>query len=219
MSDFRAQLFEDEISPGGGALGILYADDFDLGEAPAPVVVEAPVVLSAADLERAHKEGFARGREVAREEFEASQTVQRNAAVREAAEVLARAEQQIVARAQVLAEALACAMLALCHTMLEEAMSARAPDALARLVAVVLPPLRGVPDVTISVHPFMLGSLSASMKEAAQGYGGAVTVTADDTLPESDIRIDWPGGQARRLESDFRQRLRAALLPFTEAVD
>ena len=173
--------------------------------------------ITAADLERARAEGHEAGLRAARAELEAGHARAGQAAICLAAEALGRAESEIAARAQTLADALARSMLALWHTLLEDARGQAAPALLQNLLAVVLPPLRRVPDITISVHPFTLDSLSAAITEAARAYGGAVSVAPDGTLAPGDIRIDWPGGQARHEEAEFKQRVRAALLPLLDS--
>jgi len=141
---------------------------------------------------------------------------QTHAAMQAAADALARAEHEIVDRSTETATALAKTMLCLAQAILAAEANAQAPAQIARLFALVLPPIRHLPGIMISVHPLTLASLSAPMKDAVRGYGGNVSLNADASLAPGDIRVDWPGGRAMRLEAQFQRSLQELLLPFQD---
>jgi len=208
------------MEPGGlgdGGTDILYAEDFDAAAPPEPApppAHPAPPALTQADLARARAEGHAQGLQDAAARESSRHAVLTQSAIQSACDALQRAEHAIIRQAEATATALVKTMISLSHTMLETEARQRAPAQITRLLDTVLPPLRHLPDITISVHPFMLESLTATMTGIRDRYGGRVVFVADDTLPPADIRVDWPGGCVVRLDQDFQHRLRAALLPF-----
>lgn len=219
--------YADHAAPGtalalGPQGGILYAEDFDAELAPAPISHTAPAAttqpaITPADLARARAEGHAEGMRAASQHAATRQAALQQAALQAIADSLARTEADIARSGRSLAEALARTMLSLAHALLEDAARERAPAQIAGLLDLLLPPLQHLPDITVSVHPFMEESLSGVISGLQERYGGRVHFKADAALGETDARINWPGGSAARLDQEFQAQLRAALVSFAAA--
>ena len=86
-----------------------------------------------------------------------------------------------------------------------------------RLVDECLAEIYGVEQVTVAVDPTLADTLVARLKPPASGI--AVTVVGDSSLTGAECRIDWPGGSARRLESEMWARIEAILERYTAPTD
>lgn len=78
-----------------------------------------------------------------------------------------------------------------------------------RLVEQCLSEIYGPEQVTVAVDPTLAEALGARL--AAPAGGIAVGVTGDASLAGAECRIDWPGGGARRIESEIWDRIDAIL--------
>jgi flagellar biosynthesis/type III secretory pathway protein FliH len=79
----------------------------------------------------------------------------------------------------------------------------------ARLVEQCLGEIYGPEQVTVAVDPALAEALGARL--AGSGGGLALSVAGDPSLSGTECRIDWPGGGARRLESEAWARIDAIL--------
>lgn len=87
-----------------------------------------------------------------------------------------------------------------------------------RVIADGLEQRHDEPRMTISVHASMVQEITARIEKLTheKGYTGRIVLLADDTLSETDCRIEWAEGGAERIFDLLVGRVESEL---TKAVD
>jgi flagellar assembly protein FliH len=211
--DFFA--LQDFIAP---AVMLEEVHGMDVPEAPPPPLA---VNFTEMEMEQAKRaafdegvaEGIQRGRDdAARLRVEADQQLTQQ--MRIIAERLTQAE--IVFAAQVEAERTTLQALAygIARKLAEHSLRENAGSMVEAMVAECLPHIIQEPALLIRVHESAADAVTAHFAALAQsgGYAGVVTVRADATMTDGDIRMEWQFGAVERRLQPLLEEMEALLL-------
>lgn len=170
-----------------------------LAEPPPEPEVIAPS-FSAAELAEARAEGFAEGRSAALAEAKASAAAREAAALEAISGRLAEARRAAEAAAERAAGALAAATLDLVARALPAVAAAHALPSCAALAEGLLARLAGVERITIRLAPDLASALAPRLAAAAAAadFAGRLDVVGTEGMAPGEMRVSWPGGEARR---------------------
>jgi flagellar assembly protein FliH len=188
----------------------LFEDDFATPEevararaklaqaAPEPEVIVP--TFSAEELAEARAEGVAEGRAAGIAEARASVEARLAAALETIATRLGEARREASATAESAAAALAATTLDLLARALPRAAAAHALPGCAELAETLLAKLSGVERIAIRLPPELARALAPRLEAAAAAadFAGRLDVIATDGMVAGEMRISWPGGEARR---------------------
>ena len=200
--------------------GILYVEDFDLELAPPsqddadPVTQEpASPVITADDLEAARSAGHAEGVQAALTDAGLLQAQLQSACLQGLADALgnARSTLERVVRGQ--AEDSARIMLALLQAALPATMARHAECEINAVLLALLPGLACEPELRVRAAPTVADAIRETLIGLLPKDGGVLSVAADATLAEGDVRVAWLHGHARRDTAAIWTQIRAALAP------
>jgi flagellar assembly protein FliH len=204
----RRYLFEDDFAspadlPHGRAR---------LAEPPPEPEVIAPS-FSAAELAEARAEGIAEGRAAAQAEAKASAEARAAAALETIAARLAEARRAAEAAAERAAGALAAATLDLVARALPAVAAAHALPSCAALAEALLARLAGVERIAIRLPPDLARALEPRLAAAAAAadFAGRLDVIATEGMAAGEMRVSWPGGEARHDPAALAAAAREAL--------
>lgn len=199
----------------------LFEDDFAAPEAsPRAVRAEPPpepeVIVpsfSAAELAEARAEGFAEGRAAALAEAKAAAEARTAAALEAIAARLGEARREAAEAAERAATSLAAATLELVSRALPSAAAAHALPTCSALAETLLARLPAVERIAIRVPPELADALGPKLSAAAAAadYAGRLEVIPTAGLAPGEMRVSWPGGEARHDPAAFAAAARALL--------
>jgi len=188
----------------------LFDDDFatpeEQGRARAKLAQPAPepeVIVpsfSAEELSEARAEGIAEGRAAALAEARASADARLAAVLETIAARLGEARREAHATAERAAGALAAATLDLVARALPAMAAAQALPGCAELAETLLVRLGAVDRIAIRLPPELARALAPRLEAAAAAadFTGRLEVLPTDGMVAGEMRISWPGGEARR---------------------
>ena len=209
----------DDVFGLGRSDGILYVEDFDVPSSP-PVpepVAEPepppPPVFSAEDVAAAREAGRRDGQQAALDDALLLQAQLQAAATQALADALmaSRAALERVVLRQ--AEEAAGTVLALLRAAVPDLMAHHAKTELRAVIDILLPGLRGEPELRVRAHPDLADFVRETLMSLLGADGGVIAVAADAALAPGDIQIGWPDGGARRDCTAIYTELAAALAP------
>ena len=186
----------------------LFERDFDAEDgppsrAPLPAPPPEPEVIapsfSAAELAEARAKGVAEGRAAAAAEAKASAEARAAAALEAIAARLAEAREAAAAAAERAAGALARATLDLVTRALPSAAAAHAPKTCGMLAEALIARLSGVERIVIRLEPELARRLEPALARAAAAadFAGRLEVVGTAGMSPGEMRVSWPGGEAR----------------------
>jgi flagellar assembly protein FliH len=201
----------------------LFEDDFATPEeqararaklaqaAPEPEVI-APS-FSAAELAEARAEGIAEGRAAGHAEARAGTEARIAAALETIAARLGEAGREATIAAERAASALAAATLDLVARALPDVAAAQAGAGCAELAEALLGKLAGAERIAIRLPPELARTLAPRLEAAAAAadFAGRLDVLPTDGMVAGEMRISWPGGEARRDPASLTAAARAVL--------
>lgn len=166
--------------------------------APEPEVIVP--TFSAEELAEARAEGKAEGRMAAQAEARASHEARMVLAVETIATRLGEARREAAVAAERAASALAAATLDLLSRALPAAAAAEAARGCEELAQMLLARLSGVDRIAIRLPPELARALGPRLEAAAAAadFAGRLDVIPTDGMVAGEMRISWPGGEARR---------------------
>jgi flagellar assembly protein FliH len=166
--------------------------------APEPEVI-APS-FSAEEVAEARAEGMAEGRAAGLAEGRAGAEARLAAALETIATRLGEARREAAVTAETAAGALAATTLDLVARALPRAAAAQALPACAELAETLLARLSGVERIAIRLPPELARTLAPRLEQAAAAadFSGRLDVIPTDGMVAGEMRISWPGGEARR---------------------
>lgn len=196
--------------PRAGARRFLFEDDFaspqDVSHARARLAQAAPepeVIapsFSAEELAEARAEGMSEGRAAGFAEARAGIEARLAAALETIAIRLGEASREAAATAELATGALAATTLDLLARALPRAAAAHALAGCAELAESLLAKLSGVERIAIRLPPELARALASRLEAAAAAadFTGRLDVIPTDGMVTGEMRISWPGGEARR---------------------
>ncbi|WP_291295110.1 hypothetical protein [Elioraea sp.] len=204
----RRYLFEDDFAtPGeqGRARGRLAQ------AAPEPEVI-APS-FTADELAEARAEGVLEGRAAGAAEARSAIEARIAGALETIAARLGDAKAEASRAAERAAGALAATTLDLLARALPEAAAHHAQQGCAELAKALLDQLSGVDRIVIRLPPEHAKSLAPRLAAAAEAadFTGKLDVLPTDGMVAGEMRISWPGGEARRDPKVLEQAARDVL--------
>lgn len=193
----------------------LFEDDFATPEetararaklaqaAPEPEVIVPS--FSAEELAEARAEGMAEGRAAGLAEARAGIEARHAAALETIATRLGEASREAAATAEAAAAALAAATLDLLARALPRVAAAHAQAGCVELAEALLAKLSGVERIAIRLPGELARALGPRLEAAAAAadFSGRLDVIATDGMVAGEMRISWPGGEARRSPSQL----------------
>jgi flagellar assembly protein FliH len=190
----RRFLFEDDFS----APEDLARSRARLAEPPPEPEVIVPS-FSAAELAEARAEGMAEGRAAALAEAKASAEARAAAALEAIATRLGEAAREAEAAAERSAGALAAATLDLVARAMPAVAAAHALPSCAALAEALLARLAGAERLAIRLAPDLARALEPRLAAAAAAadFAGRLEVIATEGMGPGEMRVSWPGGEAR----------------------
>jgi flagellar assembly protein FliH len=203
----RRYLFEDDFAtPGERRQASRLAQ-----AAPEPEVI-APS-FTADELAEARAEGVLEGRAAGAAEARAAIEARIAGALETIAARLGDASAEAGRAAERAAGALAATTLDLVARALPEAAARHAQQGCAELAEALLARLSGVDRITIRLPPELARQLGPRLAEAAAAsdFAGRLDVLPTDGMVAGEMRISWPGGEARRDPKALEQAAREVL--------
>jgi flagellar assembly protein FliH len=166
--------------------------------APEPEVI-APS-FTAEELAEARTEGVAEGRAAGIAEAHAGIEARLAAALETIATRLGEARREAAVTAELATGALAATTLDLVARALPRAAAAHARPGCAELAESLLAKLSGVERIAIRLPPELARALAPRLEAAAAAadFTGRLDVIPTDGMVAGEMRISWPGGEARR---------------------
>jgi flagellar assembly protein FliH len=166
--------------------------------APEPEVIVPS--FTAEELAEARAEGMVEGRAAGMAEARAAAEARTAAALEAIATRLGEARREAAATAEGAAAALAVATLDLLALALPRAAAAHALPGCAELAETLLARLSGVERIAIRLPPELARTLAPRLEQAASAadFAGRLDVIPTDGMVAGEMRISWPGGEARR---------------------
>ena len=198
------------------ALGILYAEDFDLeiepdpSPEPAPGLAEpepaAPPALTRADLDAACIQAV----EAARAAWAESAGERRAAALESLAAGLANARRDASEAAEAATDGIARTALGMVASLLPELCAAHGDKEVRALVGKLLPSVARTGPVVIRANPELVGLLRADLDALNDGLLDTVELRPAN-LPAGDVRLSWDEGSLARDTAAIRKAIEAGL--------
>ncbi len=210
LASRQVERMADSPAAHAGSRRFLFEDDFaspqDVARARARLAQAAPepeVIapsFSAEEVAEARAEGVAEGRAAGLAEGRSGSEARIAAALETIATRLGEARREAAATAEGAAAALAAATLALVAGALPRAAAAHALAGSAELAETLLARLSGVERIAIRLPPELARALAPRLEQAAAAadFAGRLDVIPTDGMVAGEMRISWPGGEARR---------------------
>jgi len=184
-------------------------NDFDAVTAKEEPAAPPPPTFSQEELETAQTEAYARGKAAGEAEARAAREELIRAAVQQlarASETLVRGEDRRELEQMIGATRLA---LRVARKLLPDFARRSALPEAERTILDALHARQEEPRITVFVPPALHEPLRERIEEmaAAHGIAGRIALTEDDTLDETDCRIEWAEGGAERVFEDLFARI------------
>lgn len=202
----RRYLFEEDFAAPEASLRAARAEP-----PPEPEVIVPS--FSAAELAEARAEGVAEGRAAALAEAKAAAETRAAAALEAIAARLGEARREAAQAAERAATSLAAAMLDLVLRALPSVAQAHALPTCSALAETLLARLPAVERIAIRVPPDLAEALAPRLSAAAAAadYPGRLDVIPTAGLAPGEMRVSWPGGEARHDPAAFAAAAREVL--------
>lgn len=196
--------------------GILYIEDFDAGpfsDGDAVAAEPAPVSYTAEELAAAYTAGHEAGVIAATSDTRLAQSQLQLAAIQSLDDNLVMARGMLSDIASLAAEALSQTVLAVLQAAVPAAMRYCAHDELRTMIAGLTPGLRLEPELRVRVHRGQADYVRETLITALPIDTCVLSVCADETLQEGDVRVAWRDGRADRDCGAIWAEIVAALSP------
>lgn len=197
--------------------GILFAEDFDLADAP-PAIVEAvpepapvPPVYSSEQLADACAEAYAEGRQRALAEAAEQHRARCSAALATIADRLAAADENAGAAIDQAAHATAQVIMTTLWVLLPETCARHEHLEVAALVRCLFKDISPYPAIEVSVAPCLADSVRAELQTLPSKLRHQIRVIGDEDLAEGESEVIWKDSKAVRSRSRVLGEIEAAL--------
>lgn len=191
MAATSTPMFDEFRSP--GVMGILYAEDFDVGSPLPEPEQPPPPPLTQDDVMAACHDAVA----AARAEWAHDAAERRALALQVLAAGLVAARRDAALEAEAVADALVRAALATLAGALPHLCRSHGPAEVSALLRQVLPALAARSRVVVRAHAALLPSLREDLAALPDGIADTVELRPGN-LPPGDVRIAWEGGSLQR---------------------
>ena len=209
LATFMNSLSSDYQEAGGG---ILYIEDFDVPQQPAPELAapEPELSFSEADLHEAREAGRQAGLAEALEERALIVADLQLAAVQTMADAALNARNQVDRMAHQRAEELSLTILSILLAALPAAMRAQGSGEIAAMVQALLPAMRCEPEIRLRAHPEQAPFLDAMLTRSLDANKTTLVIHHDEAIDVGSVFFDWrDGGAARDCDAIWKQITKA----------
>ncbi len=193
--------------------GILYAEDFDAPEQPAPAPPAPEPTHSAIELADARETGRAEGWRAARAAADSEAETQRTAVLHAVAAALSDARAAAEALAADAAQAVARTALSLLAAALPATCARNGERELRALAEAVLPALDTEPRIVVRASTAALRGLAETVARLDPDLAARVQLVPTETLAADEVRIAWQDGRAARDRRAIASAIEAVLAP------
>ena len=192
--------------------GILYIEDFDAAQQPAPELVapEPEPTFAMSDIVAAREAGRQAGIVEARADHASLTADLQLAAVQSIADTALNARVQTDRLALLRAEELTATILAILVAALPAAMSAQASVEFEAIVQALVPAMRCEPEISVRAHPDQATVLDGLLRKSLEPSKTSLVIHCDDTLESGSVFFEWrDGGAVRDCDAIWKQITKA----------